>query len=423
MNLFSVKNPWVIKKSLLFAAISCISLSSFALDYRFEGNSRLGYHLVSPIDLSSHRYGMEADLSHKFGRYWAAALGAKGYAEGNHSRYQSDEILLKDAYVQYKFGPFTARVGNQQVVWGEAFGFYYADVVNPKDMREFGLGPLDKNRISSPMVNLKHVYKYGSIQLLYIPRPYFNKPAPQGSDFAFPFQKFFPGMQTAVKEERMMPIGTAFTEAGARINAMIQNIDASLLYLYYYDRNANYESVVTSPTSVSVQGVHHRIHTLGLTTSAPLGPLIIRTEVLYHKNKYFDVYTPLKLTSLESDEAVGVLGIDYTHDDVNRVGLQLSENYRLKELSGAIFARSQPLVSLHGKLGTYWEQSLDVILSYAPHDGSYMVQSHYLVPLAKRIEFLLGADFLNGSSHSEFGQYHSASRIYSQFRMFLSEES
>ena len=46
------------------------------------------------------------------------------------------------------------RVGNQSVVWGEAFGAYYADIVNPKDLRQSALGDVATWRLPIPMVNV-----------------------------------------------------------------------------------------------------------------------------------------------------------------------------------------------------------------------------------------------------------------------------
>jgi hypothetical protein len=58
--------------------------------------------------------------------------------------------------LQYKRNKFQLRFGNQQLVWGEAFGFFFADIINPKDTREFGLGG-DLHRTAS---NSPHGHRY-----------------------------------------------------------------------------------------------------------------------------------------------------------------------------------------------------------------------------------------------------------------------
>ena len=105
----------------------------------------------------------------RFAERWSLLAGARGYAEAaygaNRGRYSdavrerdSHELLMRDFYLEYKSGTALVRLGNQQVVWGEAFGFYFADIVNPKDLREYGLGDLTDQRLQVPMLNAKLLF-------------------------------------------------------------------------------------------------------------------------------------------------------------------------------------------------------------------------------------------------------------------------
>src|SRR5262249_47749867 len=160
-------------------------------------------------DLASHRHIFEAEEDLKFDSNWSAAMGVWAYVEGafasNSDRYnapvraiESQDIRPQDIYVQYRGGPVRLRIGNQQVPWGETFGTYYADIVNPKYMRDGGLGNLASQRIPIPMVNALYFLGDSSLQLLYIPVPFFNQEPSLGSDFAIPFQNFFPGAQLSL---------------------------------------------------------------------------------------------------------------------------------------------------------------------------------------------------------------------------------
>ena len=55
-------------------------------------------------------------------------------------RYAAD---LRDAYLDLSWGNCDFRLGNQQIVWGQAVGLFFADIVNPKDLREYILPDLD----------------------------------------------------------------------------------------------------------------------------------------------------------------------------------------------------------------------------------------------------------------------------------------
>ena len=170
-----------------------------ALDYTWNlhYDLRYGYHLLAPEDLATDRHMLETEQKFTTGS-WTLVGSLRAFVEAayatNSSRYQgpvvqndSQEIRLRDLYLQYKHGHFLIRLGNQQVVWGESFGFYYADIVNPKDLRELGIGDLAANRLQVPMLNANFIYGDYSLQAIYIPKPFFDIIPSQGSDFAAPF--------------------------------------------------------------------------------------------------------------------------------------------------------------------------------------------------------------------------------------------
>lgn len=420
-------NLWV----FLFCALAFIAEGA-VLESHVNTQSRIGYHVVAPTDLSSHRHELETNNTLRFPNAWSLGFGLRALVEAayasNSSRYSdpvrtrdSQDVILRDLFLQYKAGPVTLKIGSQQVVWGEAFGFYYADLVNPKDFRDFGIGPLDRNRLHTPMVNAKLNFNDNVVQLLYIPKPFFNKTPSVGSDFAFPFNRFFPGQPFTFDDERTLPIGIKNAEYGARLSPNIPGTDLSLIYFNYFDRAPVYQSTDNSGF-IQVIGKHPRIETLGITLSLPVSVLVLRSELLFHRNKQFNFFDGA-LKAYTSDQWVGVLGLDYIVGDKWRLGLQVSENYRKQNSSGAIDLQSTQLITSHGSFTFNNLQVLDLLIAYAPHDGSSLTELSYLVPLNKRVEILFAADLFNGGRSSQFGLFHPASRGYIQFKTYLGNET
>ena len=403
-----------------------------AQESHIDTQSRIGYHLVAPTDLSSHRHELEINNIIRFPNPWSLGFGFRALVEAayasNSSRYSepvrtrdSQDLILRDLYLQYKEGPLSLKIGNQQVVWGEAFGFYYADLVNPKDFRDFGIGPLEKNRLHTPMVNVKWNFNENIFQFLYVPKPYFNKSPAIGSDFAFPFKKFFPIQPHTFTDERTLSLGTKSSEYGVRLSPSLNGADLSIIYFNYFDRAPVYISE-NSSGNIEITGKHPRMETYGLTLSLPVNVLVLRSELLFHRNKSFNFFDG-DLDSFKAHQIVGVLGLDYIVGDRWRVGLQFSENYRDRTVSGALDINSTQLVTGHGSFTLYNAQILDLLLAYAPHDGSSLTELSYSIPLSKRVELLFAADLFNGSSSSQFGLFHPSSRGYIQVKTYLGNET
>jgi hypothetical protein len=422
----------VIKTLFVLSFLISSLCFSTVIQYSFDTQSRIGYHLVDTKDMSSHRHELESNNIIRFPNPWSLGVGFRAFVEAayasNSSRYSdavrtrdSQDLILRDLYLQYKAGPLTLKLGNQQVVWGEAFGFYYADLVNPKDFRDFGIGPLEKNRLHTPIANLKWNLNENIIQLIYIPKPYFNKSPSIGSDFAFPFGSFFPGMPVTFNDERTLSWGTHDSEYGLRFSPGFSSIDLSLLYMNYHDRSPIYLSSNVAG-QVQVLGTHPKMETFGLTLSTPIEQFVLRSELLYHRDKSFNYFSG-NLDYFKANQFVGVIGLDYIVGDRWRMGLQFSENYRTQTFPAALEKSSTQLITGHGSFTTLPNQTLDVLIAYSPHDGGSLTELSYNMALSKRIELTFAADLFNGSRTSQFGLYHPASRGYFQLKTFLGSEA
>src|SRR3989338_4161296 len=84
-------------------------------------------------------------------------------------------LELRETYLDYSHGPFDARIGKQQVVWGDAVGLFFADIVNAKDLREYILPDFDLIRIPQWAVDLEYTAGQAHAEFVWLPVLQFHK--------------------------------------------------------------------------------------------------------------------------------------------------------------------------------------------------------------------------------------------------------
>ncbi len=401
-------------------------------DTKVQFDARLGYHVFNPRDLATHRYTISVGERLSLPPHWSLSAGFRAYAEGafgaNPGRYhgqvvtdESQELIPRDLFLEYKNDWLTARFGNQQVAWGETFGFYFADIVNPKDLRELGIGDLAANRLQVPMLNLKAISGNYSLQLVYIPKPYFSMIPAIGGDYAFPYSSVIPGATFVLHDDRTLPLALSNGEVGGRVTALVSGIDLSAFFLHYFDRTPSYQPVLVSPAPLTfrLDARHPRVSTFGVTATADLSPVVVRFESLYTLNRVYDAIQSGAYANGMSDEAAAVAEADYEGIAGWGLGFQLSSKHVMTEVPGAIAARTRNQVSLHAAGNVWKDHAVSAILGYALNDAGAIVEADYLVSLSGAIELMLRTELFLGPGGSEMGRYKNASRAFLLLRAFF----
>lgn len=443
MTVFSLKNrcrssvhsfrPWLAIFSVLYSSAG--ASATIDLGYRATLTSRLAFHAFGAQDLASHRYSLEVQQNLKSGR-WGAAIGARAYSESafaTNSRYpepvrkrESSDFVVRDLFAEYRDSSALIRLGYQQVVWGEAFGFYYADIVNPKDTREFSLGDLSFQRIASPMANVILFTKPLSLQLLWIPKPFYDETSTFGNDFAFPFDAIAGGRSIDVVHPRAGSLRLLDgSEFGVRVSTLIAGYDLSFFTLHFAQRSPTYR-VEASPTTVRFLGEHPRTQAYGLTATKDWGPLLGRLECIYTNEKPLDYFQPQPATdpalgygTATSDEWTAVAGLDYPGIPKWRLGTQVSHRYLARAIPGAFASRNTSILTVFTNGPLARNAILDALYSYDPQGGSSQLQASVLFPVQDQVEFTLGAQLMVGNGSSLFGRMQRGSRVYATLRAFL----
>jgi hypothetical protein len=406
--------------------------SSFIAKYKIDFQSRVAYHAFAPTDLASVRQTIEAEQEIKYKKNWSAVIGGRAYAEGafatNDGRYnapvrknESLDLIPGEIYLQYREGPFRLRVGNQNVVWGEAFGAYYADIVNPKDMREFALGDVANWRLPIPMVNATTFVGDSSFQAIYIPQPFFNKMPSIGNDFALPYATLFPGANVTLSDSRTLPLQFENGEVGLRATTLVSGFDLGAFVFSYHDRFPAYAMKVTNPAPLSLEltGQHPRLLSYGVTGSKSLNQVVLRWELLHTRDRRFDAIQNGLYVNRPSNESTGVLGLDYNGFENYRVGFQFSKIYRSENIIGALTRQNRNLINFHLNATLWKSPVVDVIFNYVPDDGSTLTELRLTVPASHQFEITLGTDLFTGSPQSQFGIFHAGSRGFVQLHGYF----
>jgi hypothetical protein len=408
------------------------------LKYGYEGvfDATLAGHLHDPKDLASQRLNFQFEQNASYGSNWKGALGFSAWDETSFAtvpaRYSgsviqddSRDLRLRNTYIQYHSDGFFLRVGNQQVVWGEAFGFFYSDIVNPKDMRYGLFGDFSQIRLQTPMVNAKLTFSELSLQAIFIPKPYFNILPSPGNDFAFPYQSAFGVSSFSIQRETTLPISADHMEAGARVSYLFDRLDLSAFYFNYMDRDPWYSVSAGSqyPSNLMLQEHHSRVQSFGLTATDEIEGFVFRAEALKISNRTLPVVvsTPFGpgLSTSQLNDYIYVIGVDAPPVDKWNLGFQWSQDILSRNEPGLLRSQVVSLASFRVQAPAFKNQSAELLYTYSIRDRGQRGEFNYLIPLSGTIESAVGIDVLGGPQSSAFGSIYQATRAYILFKYYL----
>ncbi len=118
--------------------------------------------------------------------YYDGVFDLTNHFPPNVEEDEESEVSIREAVLAVRAGRWDLRIGRQQVVWGEAVGLFFADVVNPKDLREFLLRDFDDLRVS--LWGVDALYEAGKdrvLEIFWSPEVRFSKLPTTGAEFEF----------------------------------------------------------------------------------------------------------------------------------------------------------------------------------------------------------------------------------------------
>lgn len=401
-------------------------MASGEVSWRLDSRFRYGARVAEPMGLATLQHQatllIEGDLSESWNFQLGGSIradGAYGVAKHHFSELEKQdppEVLLREANLEYRSGSMIFRIGSQIFTWGEAFGSFYADVVNPKDFREAGFGEI--RDLNDPIEALSLVYAQAewSLQGIYLPFYRSNKLAFPASDF-FPLALADQLGGLSIDFDQSANFENSEGDLGVRARVQLGAFDIAAFGFSQIDRQPIFILTPMSLTQAKVRTKSFRHQTYGLTMTWAGERVVFRAEALKNFNRRFNTRTSLAfapIDNVESDQDILVLGVDWpwTSGALKdwQAGLQASIDQVARPM---LFGRRESEWIIGAQLlkdperGTRYK----FFGALSGADGSWLVQASMMNPYRSNIDMGLETWLFGGERDSQFGSLKKASRV------------
>ena len=328
------------------------------------------------------------------------------------------DAQIRDFYADFSMGAWDLRAGKQQIVWGEAVGLFFADVVNAKDLREFVLQDFDYIRKPQWAADIEYTRERFHLELVWSPFPEFNDFGLPGSEFpqAVPAPA---GTVTLFNGTEEPSASISASEVGGRVSYLSDGWDFSLFHLYTWDKfPANLRTVV-APGVYLFTPEHKRINITGATFAKERGGVVFKGEFVYYQGKRFSVLDETDVDGVvEKDYLDYLLGVDYTFFEKVDFNFQFMQRV-IFGFDDDIFREERVRTSASvwfktGFLDNRLEPELLVISSLEELDMLLRAKLNY--KFRGSWQARIGLDVFDGPDDGIFGQYSSSDRVYAEVR-------
>src|SRR2546421_4851775 len=250
-----------------------------ALRLRGRLAEECAYRLHGPGDVSKLKTLGWLDGKYTFSDAVAVRAAVRGWYDAvfdatdrypaNVERDQKTNISLREALLAVGHGDFDARIGRQQIVWGEAISVFVTDVVNPKDFREFVLPDFSELRI--PIWALGATYRLApnvTLEGVWTPDTLHNKLPKHGAEFQFAGPEFRFRNPVVRLPDGLDEFSLERSEGGIRLSALRNGWDASLIYYDQADKTPvlfqrRVRQPAPRPDVIVLEPIHPRLHIVG----------------------------------------------------------------------------------------------------------------------------------------------------------------
>ncbi len=334
---------------------------------------------------------------------------------------QKKRVDLRDAYVDFGWGDADFRIGNQQIVWGQAVGLFFADIVNPKDMRGYILADLDQIRIPVPAVNLEYYPGSLYLQFIFIPYPDFNEFGKKGAEFDFSRAFDAQNADIVVIDPQRPANSLDNSELGFRLSTLIQGWDLSVFYLYdYYNFPVNYRYISVNPmgsvhpVTTTYRPKYERMQRVGYTFSKEYMNAVLKGEFIYNHEMFIASLNPADFDGiLKTDTFKWLLGVDYTFFNSLETNIQLMQEIIVdyqKDMTQEEYTTSFSIWMKTGFFENKIEPELFIVSSLNQKDSLFRLKVVY--NYNTWLKFICGVDLFHGESDVDFGLFNKNDRGY-----------
>ncbi len=370
----------IILLQLLSACVTQSFAESQPLKGNFEWGEQIGYGTQS-TQFTTARFYLLGKGEYSFSDQFSLNASARIWFGKDHDysiRALSGVLNLNKAKVE---------IGFQEIPWGETFGFYITDIVNPRDYRDPLLTEIAFTRLPVFAINAQYFINKLTLQAIITPYPRSNLFAKRGT----PYDLFGPSLAAIPSYDpptfTLDRLGQD-AEYGGRINYLFESgLDFGFLYYRHFNRNPVYVLDAGNLVPVTL-----RVHSLGLTASYSTAHWVFRADGIVHLDQPLQNAT-FSTTSLSRLSTVwqGIFGTDYSTDDGWTLGGQY--HFDSNDMQTLHWASLQILKTIEGSI---FEPKFFIFKGIGNLD--LWVQPEIGFKISKRTTINLRADIISASS-------------------------
>ena len=330
---------------------------------------------------------------------------------------QKVDVALRDAYADISREDWDVRVGKQQIVWGEAIGLFYADVVNAKDLREFVLPDFEFIRIPEWAMDAEYTKADFHAEGIWLPWPAMDKVGRPGSEFAFPLS-LPPDTPVAFGPAQKPTDSIDNGEAGARLSYRANGWDLGVFHLRTWDKSPVYTRSL-QPGLLTLTETHPRLTMEGATFAKEIHDVVLKGEFVYYWQKYFQSTDPSSVNGIVPKDYMDyLLGADYTFSNKVETTLQIGQRI-IRDYESDLFQQKPLQTQLTLWLRrSFWENHLEpeVVVVRDLGTPDMMLRPKVSYKFLDHWKAAFGADFFDGPGDGQFGEFANRDRVYSEIQ-------
>jgi len=293
-------------------------------------------------------------------------------------------------------------------------GFFFADVVSARDLRDFLLPEFESMRIAQWAVRAEYFGGDTHFEMLWVPKPSYDEIGKPGGDFyAFPW---IPA-GTAVDERKPDNDDLGDGNWGLRVSHLVDGWDLSAFYYRSHDISPTVEAL--QPGLASMR--HDRLHQVGGTFSKDLGRFVLKGEAVHTRGRSLNTFTP---AGVPGGVAVGLaptdmvdyaLGVDVPVGDW-RFNAQYYGRWLDDHHPAMASDRSETGLTFQAVRSFGSDVEVEMLAVTSLNRSDYMLRPKLTWKFAPAWRMVTGLDVFGGDDAGLFGSYDRSDRAYVELR-------
>ena len=399
--------------------------------FQYDGalTQTTAYRVADPQNFSMIKEMARMDLHFKFNEVLQMKIGGRAWYDAVYdltsqyppevNNFMRKEATVRDAYLDILTPKVNIRLGNQQIVWGESLSQFYADVVNPRDLRYFLIPTHEYIRIPIWAMDLRYFFTPNATwEVVVSPDQSVDKLAPQGADFAFHIPDPPPGFTQTLLPANKPDTNFKSWNVGTRITLLAKGWDLSWLFYTSPDFFPTlFKTVVVDPVTgvpdIQLTPTNRRIYNYGFTYSKNIRSSVFRGEFVVTQGRLFEAQNiAVQNGVIKKNNLRYVLGFDTTFGRKVDFNAEFQQSVIFGDLTNVATPSLDEWIVLHFETG-FFDEKLVPELSFVVGlrlGDTYIAPriNYYVVP---SIRLTWGADIFTGSQDGLYGEFSHASRV------------